>query len=65
MRSGSTFTRVPTAGTAPSFVSGLVDRVEQALAGASIDRGPLWSGLCSANCCVSARSSLDVVPGTG
>jgi len=60
---GLDFTRVPTAGTSPPFVAGLVDVVENAIKERSSTRGPLWTGLCSPECCVNARAALDVVPG--
>jgi ferrochelatase len=60
---GLQFVRVATAGTSPVFVAGLVDVIEEALAGAAFERGPLWSGLCSAECCLNPRAILDVVPG--
>jgi ferrochelatase len=60
---GLQFVRVATAGTSPVFVAGLVDVIEEALAGAAVERGLLWSGLCSAECCLNPRAILDVVPG--
>jgi len=60
---GLEFTRVPTAGIAPDFVSGLVDRVTAALSETAVDRGPLWSGLCAGSCCANARAALETIPG--
>jgi len=62
---GLSFVRVPTAGVSPEFVAALADRVLSVVEGRSSARGPLWSGLCSADCCVNARATLDVVPGCG
>ena len=62
---GLEFSRVPTAGIAAEFVSGLVDRVVAASSEAALDRGPLWSGLCAASCCANARAARATVPGCG
>lgn len=60
---GLDFARVPTAGVAESFVSGLVDIIDAALSGSSLGRDPLWSGLCAGECCANPRAQLPVVPG--
>jgi ferrochelatase len=59
---GLAFHRVQTAGCDQRFVAGLADLVEIAVNGGSLDPTPPWGGTCSTDCCVSARSTKDVVP---
>lgn len=60
---GLGFTRVRTAGVDPRFVSGLVDVIVDELTATPPTLDGIWSGTCSTDCCVSARSTRDVVPG--
>jgi ferrochelatase len=58
--------RVPTAGTHPAFVRGLVDLVEERTGGREPEArsrlGP-WPGVCAAGCCTNARASLPAIAG--
>jgi ferrochelatase len=60
---GLAFQRVRTAGTDRRFVEGLADVIVAELNGTPPDLVAPWAGTCSADCCVSARSTRDVVPG--
>jgi len=62
---GLAMVRVPTVGVAPTFVSGLVDLVEERTAGserpALTELGP-WQDVCPADCCLG-RTPLPVIAG--
>jgi ferrochelatase len=64
---GVTMLRVPTAGTHPAFVRGLVDLVEERTGGrepeARSSLGP-WPGVCAAGCCANAREGLPAIAGS-
>jgi len=58
--------RVPTPGTDPAFVRGLVDLVDERLRGvAAASETPLgpWPGVCAVGCCPNLRRELPAVAG--
>jgi protoporphyrin/coproporphyrin ferrochelatase len=58
--------RVPTPGTDPAFVRGLVDLVDERLGGAAAaNETPLgpWPGVCAIGCCPNLRRELPAVAG--
>jgi ferrochelatase len=60
---GVSFNRIPTNGIQSTFITGLVDLIEEANDLRKLEHFENWSQLCSQNCCPNPRTANPVVVG--